>query len=299
MDLTFGLGGLWSSWQNQQSQEKMNAANIAMQRETNAMQVDLANTSYQRKAADMLKAGINPLMAAGGAGAATPALNAPKGEAPKMDTNAMKLDASALLPLLTMANQVAISNSETARAESEARKASADADRAKTEAGLEAQYGAPERQSQIDYRYQQGQTSAASADLMAAELKIKQGLTPSLIQQAKADAKMATDQATFSRQEAETKAGMNDTEYRILKQMISENIGPVDQMWSKMSAQQQEAQLNAITNGIKKTEAGIKILELIKKGATLPADIAGAYIDAGTGAKKWGQTNTGWKPFGN
>lgn len=52
--------------------------NQQMQRETNAMQVNLANTAMQRRARDLQKAGINPLMAGKIGGAETPTLQSPQ-----------------------------------------------------------------------------------------------------------------------------------------------------------------------------------------------------------------------------
>ena len=62
-----GAGSVWEGYLNQQTQ-----------RETNAMQVDLANTAVQRRQKDLAAAGINPLMAGRIGGAETPTLQAPK-----------------------------------------------------------------------------------------------------------------------------------------------------------------------------------------------------------------------------
>lgn len=53
------------------------AMNTFNQSQTNQMQIDLANTAIQRRAADLQKAGIHPLMAGRMGGAETPTLQAP------------------------------------------------------------------------------------------------------------------------------------------------------------------------------------------------------------------------------
>lgn len=52
--------------------------NQQTQRETNAMQINLANTAIQRRQQDLAAAGINPLMAGKIGGAETPTLQAPQ-----------------------------------------------------------------------------------------------------------------------------------------------------------------------------------------------------------------------------
>lgn len=55
-------------------QEKINAENKALQQETNATSIELANTAHQREIEDLKKAGLNPILSAGGSGAVTPSL---------------------------------------------------------------------------------------------------------------------------------------------------------------------------------------------------------------------------------
>jgi len=68
------IGGLIGAHAQKESGNQ--AAQI--QRETNAMQIDLANTAHQREIADLKAAGLNPLLSGtGGQGASTPTLHAP------------------------------------------------------------------------------------------------------------------------------------------------------------------------------------------------------------------------------
>lgn len=71
-----------------------NRSNEKLANQANAMSIDLANTSIQRRMADLAQAGLNPLLAVSSAssGAGTPALAVAKNERPRMDfTSALAL----------------------------------------------------------------------------------------------------------------------------------------------------------------------------------------------------------------
>jgi len=58
------------------ARKKANRQNIALQKENQAWQERMSNTSYQRGTADMLKAGLNPMLAYSQGGSSTPTSSA-------------------------------------------------------------------------------------------------------------------------------------------------------------------------------------------------------------------------------
>lgn len=78
--------------------ESTNSANIQAVRETNesneriaarnnALVMELANSAHQREVADLVKAGLNPVLSVDGAGAPVPTLTSARMEAPKKENS--------------------------------------------------------------------------------------------------------------------------------------------------------------------------------------------------------------------
>lgn len=74
MGLLSFIGDIGSSLIGANSAKKANKTNIALQREQQDWEEEMSNSAMQRRADDLRKAGLNPVLAAGGTGASTPSV---------------------------------------------------------------------------------------------------------------------------------------------------------------------------------------------------------------------------------
>lgn len=72
--LIIGAAAIAGSLISSNSAREANKQNVQMQKETNETSIELANSAHQREVADLQAAGLNPVLSAGGTGAATPTL---------------------------------------------------------------------------------------------------------------------------------------------------------------------------------------------------------------------------------
>lgn len=80
-------GSLYANRKNIDYQREANALNMQIAQMNNATQIEMANTAHEREVRDLRRAGLNPILSAGGNGASTPTLQAPNIDPVHMDNN--------------------------------------------------------------------------------------------------------------------------------------------------------------------------------------------------------------------
>ncbi|WNK14316.1 MAG: DNA pilot protein [Microvirus sp.] len=195
--------------------------NYESQRDTNAMQVNLANTAVQRRQADMAKAGINPLLAADQGGAQTPTLQAPQmqGIGESLARGAETFTTRAQQALQQQAMDIERTKADTEKIQAEREKANAEAAYSRILgewAPPKTQQEIAESQSRQTLMGHEGEAAQAAAALSRAETNTKDALRDPTVQNLLAEtaAKIQTNKTEMQRtKEAEAAAKYADETY--------------------------------------------------------------------------------------
>lgn len=117
-------GEILDSWIESNSAHQANRTNIQLARDQRTWEKEMSNTAMQRRVADLKAAGLNPVLAASGAGASTPSVSAPSVSPTFRESNLAGASVNAILTKAQLDNL----NANTAKTLADARSANVNAD---------------------------------------------------------------------------------------------------------------------------------------------------------------------------